>query len=234
MSSAPSTPEAPWHAGLRGARANVLPGLALQIAALALVIAYYRHPGTHAAVHALADLHDRAGFTFSIISTGLFGGVIPLLYLKAYRATRSRFTWAGGTVLIAFWSYKGFEVDLWYRLLAHFVGEKPDFTTIAIKTILDQFVYCPIFAVPVTVLIYSWVETSFSMRPIFADIRAGRWYQRRVLPVLISNLGVWVPAVCIIYALPTALQLPLQNLVLCFFTLLLAHVMTGKEVSRDK
>jgi hypothetical protein len=57
----------------------------------------------------------------------------------------------------------------------------------------------------------------------------GQWYRRKVLPVLISNLGVWVPTVCIIYALPTALQLPLQNLVLCFFTLLLAHVMPGGE-----
>jgi hypothetical protein len=42
--------------------------------------------------------------------------------------------------------------------------------------------------------------------------------------MLISNLGVWVPTVCIIYALPSALQLPLFNLVLCFFTLLLAHL----------
>jgi hypothetical protein len=45
-----------------------------------------------------------------------------------------------------------------------------------------------------------------------------------VLPTLIANFGVWVPAVAIIYALPTPLQLPLQNLVLCFFTLLLAHL----------
>jgi hypothetical protein len=41
---------------------------------------------------------------------------------------------------------------------------------------------------------------------------------------MIANFAVWVPAVAIIYALPTALQLPLQNLVLLFFTLLLAHL----------
>ena len=53
-----------------------------------------------------------------------------------------------------------------------------------------------------------------------ADFRTRGWYARTVLPTLIANFGVWVPAVAIIDALPT----PLQNLVLCFFTLLLAHL----------
>lgn len=57
-----------------------------------------------------------------------------------------------------------------------------------------------------------------------ADFRTRGWYARTVLPTLIANFGVWVPAVAIIYALPTPLQLPRQNLVLCFFTLLLAHL----------
>jgi hypothetical protein len=45
-----------------------------------------------------------------------------------------------------------------------------------------------------------------------------------VLPILIANWGIWTPAVAIIYLLPTALQLPMQNIVLCFFTLLLATI----------
>ncbi|HVU33086.1 MAG TPA: hypothetical protein VHE61_06605 [Opitutaceae bacterium] len=228
MSTSAAAIEAPWRAGLRGARANLGAGLALQLAALALVLAYYRHAPTHAAVDALATLHRRAGIGFGIVSTGLFGGLIPFVYLRLRTSTRDRFTWSAGAALTAFWAYKGIEVDLWYRLLAYVVGEGHDARTIAIKTFLDQFVYCPAFAVPVTVLVYAWVETRFSLRPVIADWRTGGWYRRQVLPVLISNLGVWVPAVCIIYALPTALQLPLQNLVLCFFTLLLAHV-TARE-----
>ena len=33
--------EAPWRAGLRAARAHLIPGLVLQAVALALVLAYY-------------------------------------------------------------------------------------------------------------------------------------------------------------------------------------------------
>ena len=229
MHREPSQSEPPWRAGIRGARANLVPGLVLQVAALALVIAYYHHPHTREIVDRIAGLHLRMGVGFGVISTGLFGGVIPFLYLRSRRATRTQFSWAGGAALIGFWSYKGIEVDLWYRLQALVVGASNAPLTVFIKMILDQFVYCPVLAIPVTVLVYEWIHSGFSLRAVIGDIRIGHWYRRRVLHVLISNLGVWVPAVCIIYALPTPLQLPLQNLVLCFFTLLLAHVMPRRE-----
>jgi hypothetical protein len=228
MSNPSASAEAPWVAGLRGARATAAPALVLQAVALGLVLAYYFHPPTHATIESLAQLHERAGLWFSILSTGLFGGLIPVLYLRLRPATRSRFTVAGAIALIGFWSYKGIEVDLWYRLLAHTVGQDHRAATIATKTFFDQFVYCPVFAVPATVIFYDWVEKRFAGDAVLAEVRGTRWYRRRVLPVLISNLGVWVPAVCIIYALPTSLQLPLQNLVLCFFTLLLAHVLPNE------
>ncbi|HTJ79925.1 MAG TPA: hypothetical protein VL357_13100 [Rariglobus sp.] len=224
MATAPIIREAPWHAGLRGARANLLPGLALQLFALVLVLAYYRHAPTRDAVNQLADLRGRMGVLFGILSTGLCGGLLPFLYLKAMPATRSRYTWAQGGAITAFWAYKGFEIGLWYRFLAWSVGEGNSPGTVATKMFLDQFVYCPLLAVPLTVLVYDWCEHQFSGAALAAEVRARGWYAQRVLPMLISNLGVWVPAVCIIYALPTALQLPLQNLVLCFFTLLLAHI----------
>ncbi len=229
MSTNERTDEAPWRAGLRGARATLVPGIILQLTALILVIAYYQSAPAREWVNSLARLHDQLGLIFGIVSTGLCGGLIPFLYLRSRTATRSRFSWAGGAALTAFWAYKGIEVDLWYRVLARTVGADTQVATVATKMVLDQFVYCPLFAVPVTVLLYAWIESGFRLRVVINDAAAGQWYRRKVLPVLISNLGVWVPTVCIIYALPTALQLPLQNLVLCFFTLLLAHVMPGRR-----
>jgi hypothetical protein len=90
--------------------------------------------------------------------------------------------------------------------------------------VIDQFFYCPFFAVPITVLIYDWVGAHFNTAQWLKDIRGKGWFRRKILPLLISNMGVWLPTVCIIYALPTPLQLPLQNLVLCFYTLVVAHL----------
>lgn len=223
-SSAVVRPEAPWRAGVRGARANLWPGIALQIGALALVVAYYQHPPTREALERLAVWRTHLGLVYSIISTALFAGAVPIVYLWANPATRSTYNVKQAAWLVGFWAYKGVEIDLWYRLMAHVIGERADVRTIVIKTFLDQCVYCPIFAVPLTMFGYEFAALGLSFRAFIADVRVGSWYRRRVLPPLIANLGIWLPAVCIIYALPTPLQLPLQNLVMCFFTLILVHV----------
>jgi hypothetical protein len=227
MEPSPSI-EAPWRSGLRGARANLVPGVVLQLAALALVLGYYREPGVHAALSRLVEIRRASGLGFGMASTAVFGGFLPFLYVRYGRRMvqgKLRYGWIQGLSLTAFWGYKGLEVELWYRLQAHVVGAGHSATTIALKVVLDQFVYCPIFAVPVTVAVYQAVESWPGSAQLFADLRAPGWYRRRVLPVLISNIGVWVPAVAVIYALPTPLQLPLQNIVLCFYTLIIAHQM---------
>lgn len=216
--------EAPWKAGLRSARANLLPGFILQAFALSVVLGYYFHPPTRDLFTRLADLRVRTGPLFGVLSTALFGGLLPLLYLKAVPSTRSRFTWTQGGALTLFWAYKGVEIALWYGAMAWGLGESTDVRTIAAKAVLDQFGYCPVWAIPSTAVFYFWCEHRFDARAVVADLRAPRWYARRVLPMLCANLGVWLPLVCIIYALPTQLQLPLQNIVLCFFTLMLAHM----------
>jgi hypothetical protein len=225
MSSHVAAPEeAPWHIGLRGARANLVPGLILQAVALAIALAYYFYTPVREALENVSAFKEHYGFGYSIVATGIFGGVLPALYLRLQPATRHRYTLAQAGALTLFWAYKGLEVDLWYRVLAHVVGSDNSAATVVQKMLLDQFVYCPAFAVPLTVLFYAWVETGFDAGAVWKDLRQPRWYARRAVPNLISNMGVWIPTVCIVYALPTSLQIPLFNLVLCFFTLLLAHI----------
>jgi hypothetical protein len=228
MSTTVTLEPAPWRAGFRSARANLLPGLVLQMVALGLVVAYYRHAPTRDALNELAEWKIKIGVLFAIVSTGLFGGLLPVLYLRFSRSGQESYSWAQGAAITAFWAYKGLEVDLFYRVLARWVGSGHEVGTIVTKMVLDQFVYCPLFAVPVTVLVYEWISLRFDRGAMASDIRAGSWFYRRVLPLLISNLWVWLPTVAIIYSLPTPLQLPLQNLVLLFFTLLVAH-QTRKE-----
>jgi len=223
-----ATTEAPWRSGLQGARANLVPGAVLQMVALALVLGYYWEPGVHLALSRLVKVRQEAGLVFGIVSTALFGAVVPLLYLHfSRRDKRSGQGYSGlqGLCLTAFWAYKGVEIDLWYRLQAHWIGAGHDAVTIALKVILDQFVYSPLFAVPVTAAVYQVVQAWPDWRGSLADLQAPGWYRRRSLQVLVANAGVWIPAVVVIYALPTALQLPLQNIVLCFYTLILVHQM---------
>jgi hypothetical protein len=214
----------PWRLGLAGARANFVPGICLQVFALGLLSAYYAHSPSRSALERLATFRVEVGAPFDAVSTALFGAVIPFLVLKLRASTRSRYAFPQMALITAFWAYKGVEVSCFYKFQVWLFGEGHSATTIILKTLVDQYVYCPVVAIPVTWLVYTWAEHRFDSAPVVREVRRPGFYARCVLPILIANWGIWTPAVAIIYLLPTALQLPMQNIVLCFFTLLLATI----------
>jgi hypothetical protein len=218
--------DASWRSGVNGARAHFLPGIVLQLVALTLVLGFYNVRAIHGTLYRLLQLREEYGYSLSVATTAIFGGVLPFLFLRAGNRTLqaiSRYSIGQGIGMTAFWAYKGFEVDLWYRIQAHVFGAGHDLSTVVVKVVMDQFVYCPILAVPVTTVVYQLIASHCDWRAVLSDVKAPSWYLRKALPILVSNIGVWVPAVAVIYCLPTPLQLPLQNIVLCFYMLVVAH-----------
>jgi hypothetical protein len=68
-----------------------------------------------------------------------------------------------------------------------------------------------------------WKDVDFSVKRLAADL-GWDFVFYRVPSVLCSTWLVWVPAVSLIYSLPSTLQIPLFNLVLCFFVLILTFI----------
>ena len=222
--AARTTPEAPWRAGWRAGRANLGPGLALWLIGLVLVVAYYQHAPSHAALERLAGLRERLGWFFPIITTAICGGLLPILYLRRDPSLRADYQLKNCAFLLLFWAYKGVEIEVWYRLMAHFVGTGIDLKTVAIKVLLDQIIYCPLYAVPLTVLSFAFNRAGLRSAPVWADLRAGGWYRRHILPTVIANAALWIPVVALVYTLPLSLQTLLFDLVLCFYILMVAHI----------
>jgi len=221
-------PEAPWQAGLHSLRVLLGPGLILQAVAIALVLAYYFVPATGAVFATLAHWQSAGGYAFSAASTVLCGALLPFLYLRWLPNTRASHPWPHLTFYVLYWAWKGAEVDLWYRTLAWLYGHEPTVTVIAKKVLSDQFGYNPFYATPVSLLCFAWKDAGFRWAPVAADLRAGSWYYRRVLPVLIAMWFIWFPVVTCVYSLPQPLQMPLFNVVLCFWSMLFAH-MTARQ-----
>lgn len=224
MSSVSTAPEAPWRAGLHSARALLWPGLALQTAAVALVLAYYFLPATQGVFARIAAWQTAGGLAFSALSTAICGGLVPFLFLHWHPETRTNHPWRHLWFFIVFWSWKGAEVDLWYRLLSHLYGTGHDVRTIALKVVTDQFVYNTVYTSPIGSLCFAWKDAGYRWAPVAADLRAGKWYYRRILPVLCAVWTLWIPVVCCVYALPVPLQMPLFDVVLCFWAMLYAHI----------
>jgi hypothetical protein len=212
--------------GLLAAKRNLIPGLIIQTLALAVLLLWLFEPHSRQTLQALAELKDSCSYRFAAVSTAIFGGTIPALVrcfgLKEPAALR----YLPGLTL--FWGLKGLEVNALYDAQAYLFGAHTDLLTVSTKVLVDQFIYVPIWAVTTMVIGYGLIEGE--SRP-WRRLRESSWYQKRYLPTLIANWGVWIPTVAIIYCLPTPLQLPIQNLILCMWSLLVAVLARGTAES---
>jgi hypothetical protein len=221
----------PWSEAIAAARANLVPGLALQAFALALVLAYYFDASTHAALDGLADFKARWGYAYSAAATAFCGGLIPFCYMRADRRTRGLNPWSHFPFHLGFWAYKGMEVDMFYRFQGWLFGNEATLPAIVKKVMLDEFGYTVFWAMPTAILLFHWKDHGYS----FAHIRrldVIAFWKAALPKAIIGAWGVWFPAVCIIYSLPASLQVPLFNIVLCFYALLFASL-NGRKAAPE-
>ena len=225
--TATTVDDAPWRAGLHSARALRGPGLVVIAVAASVVVAYYSHAPTHAALERLAAFRTRGGYVFSAMANLVFGGLLPFLILRLNSATRPVHPWRHLLFFAAYPAWKGVEVDLLYRFQAVLFGGTNDWLVVLKKMLVDQLVYTPL-TVSYAVVLYAWKDAGFRAAAPLADLRAGRWFARRVFPVLLAVWCVWVPTVCCIYALPLALQFPL-NCAINFLWMTLFSLITVRQ-----
>ncbi|BAM03186.1 hypothetical protein [Phycisphaera mikurensis] len=206
------------------ARANLGPGLALTAFAIAVLLGYELWPPMRAALQRLAGWRAEqplpVALGFAALTTTLAGAVLPAAVQRLRPSAPSESPGAF-LYLLLFWAVVGLQVDLLYRGLDGLLGDGRGPAIVAGKVFLDMFVYCPLWAMPETVAVYGFKDAGFSWSR-FRRRHAGRgWYRREVFPLLCSCWAVWIPAVCVIYLLPLPLQLPMQNIVLAFWCLML-------------
>jgi len=207
----------------QGMRFNLRPALVLQAFALAIVCGYFWSAQVKSVLDVVGAVKLRYGYAYSALATCLFGGLVPYAVLSfAGRIPKQR-RLAELAFYALLWFWKGMEVDALYRAQAVWFGAGASVGTIAMKTLVDQFGYVPLWAAPSQVLLFTWKDAGFSI----AGMRAAFGRQpvvQRVLVVIFSTWVVWIPAVAIIYSLPSPLQVPLFNLVLCFWCLLMSFI----------
>jgi hypothetical protein len=210
----------PLKEAAKAARVNLVPALLLQGFALGLVFLYYFYAPSRPVFNIIAGLKTRYGYFYSMASTAFFAGVLPFIFLRIQRATRRHAAVRHLPFLLLFWAAKGAEVDLLYRLQAYFFGTDVSWSVVLPKIFVDQFVYMTIWGGPTMVVLLFWKDSEYRFDKV-KGILNRRCYPDRIFPVIVSNWGVWIPAVAFVYCLPLPLQLPIENIVLCFWVLIL-------------
>src|SRR5438270_5836171 len=138
----------PWLIGWAAAKANAAPAFVLQSVMLAILLAYYFHPPSAALLNALADFKQRHGLAFVLIASLIVGAVLPELFVIVFfQRGRVRLQNARNFIFNApFWAFDGFLINLMYRALAEWLGDRTRFPIGAAEICLHPFRWTLAFA----------------------------------------------------------------------------------------
>jgi len=205
--------------GFVAARENFVPGVFLWIVAAALVVAYYNSDTLRDWLVTVGDWKTRYGFRYTMVSSALFCGLFPWLFRMALPTLRPKRPLAELVHGTTYWALICCTADWFYQFQAWFWGDSREPHIVAIKTACDMLGYTPLIAAPCNALSHLWRDCGFSWTATRTSFQ-GAFYRNVVLPNLVPNWLVWTPGIAIVYCLPSTLQLPMANLIGCFWALL--------------
>lgn len=198
---------------------NMLPGLFLQLFALSIGLAYFYWPASQPIFQIFAELKEQYGSVYAIVSTALFGGLLPFLYVWLSGKIHSQ-VWRQCLFYLVIWAFVGWLVNGFYGVQISLFGEGTDWLTVVKKTALDQFVFTVFITSPFIALAFLWKDNQFSWNNTKGQLSG--LIKVQIPTTIVTTWIIWIPAVSLIYMMPANLQIPLFNLVLCFFVLTLA------------
>jgi len=224
---------APWQAGVRAAKANIIPALVLQAVCLCLLLSYYYFPAVERLLVPVSEWQRACGVPAAFVSRGFFGGVLPGVFMLTIPALRVKRPMRSIVMNFIFWGMMGSLALGLYRLQSLAFGTGYDWATLIKKMLVDQSAYTLLVAVPLSATFHFWQRYDFS----FAKTKAHfpkQWFKHLILPTLLPNWVVWAPSMMIIYALPEPLQVHFSGLVGCFWTLFCMQVAVHVTDRREK
>lgn len=183
--------------------------IAIQLAALAVLISYYLIEGTSGFYAWVGHIKNEGGLLFAGIATVVSAGIIPELLKSCLRPPNvPRPSWGEILHQLALWFIVGCNVYLFYEVQAFLFGVGTDLVTVTKKVLLDQLAFTPLFNLPIVAAWYLWREKSYRFGPLMKALGPG-FYRKRVLPIWATALAFWPAMLLIVYSLPADLQFPL-------------------------
>ena len=195
--------------------------IALQFFALTIAGLYFYLPVVHDLFEGLAAFKQRTGLVYSMLATGCFGALVPFMWQYALGHYRQR-TGVTLVTLFCLWAMMGLIVDVFYQYQAVWFGNGTDVATLSKKVAVDQFVFSTLLSCPIVSIVYRFVGVNCNWQRFTTHFSFGSVVEEIGRTVL-TNWVIWIPSVTVIYSLPSSLQIPFFNIVLCFFALVMSQ-----------
>jgi len=218
----------PFLIGLQSARANLIPGLILQVAAVLLIVSYYYIPEVKDGLAIVGVWQERYGVFFAGVSYLFFCGLIPTLICLFIPSLRPEAPVKAFVFACVFWSTMGVLVALFYQFQSALFGDGHDLGTLVMKACFDQFVFSAFLSVPFLAIVHVWKDRNYRWSRVRPMLGRG-WYGRLVLPTLVMNWSIWFPSLFVIYSMPVLLQPHIAGLISGFWSLLCLQIAARAE-----
>lgn len=209
-------------------KANVKPGVILWVFMLIFFAFYATNAAFSAGLGRVSALKLSVGYPFSFGVYVLFAALLPEIFKIIFFQKRKVSVQNLHNLIFVglLFGMIGIVTDIFYGYQALWFGEKDDLKTLFCKAFVDQGLYSPVanfLLVSIFFLRENGIKTAAMKTILTAEFAL-----IRVLPVIVAGWCVWVPGVMLVYSMPTALQLPVASLILCFWVLIFSFVAEQK------
>ncbi|MDD3147745.1 MAG: hypothetical protein PHD82_10610 [Candidatus Riflebacteria bacterium] len=205
-------------------KANIKPGAILWLFMLIFFVAYATNSSFSAWLAKVSALKISVGYPFSffvyVLSAALMPEILQILFLQKGRVSIKNlhnFFFVG-----LLFGCIGIITDIFYGFQALWFGEAGGLKSLFLKAFVDQGLYSPV-ANFILVSIFFLRENGIRKEAL-KKILTAKFALVKVLPVVVAGWCVWIPGVMLVYSMPTALQLPVASLILCFWVLIFTFV----------
>lgn len=206
----------------------IRPVLAIQAAAVLLVIAFYSFPAVREFSGRLASWSAAGGVWGAALTTLAASIVIPRLFKAIVRWKGEKESVADLAFEVGYFAFIGIEIFLFYALQSLLFGDSPRFATVAAKVALDMLVFTPLWNMPLSSVLFLWRDRGFSFARTRESIKQGDLVPRLAVFV-VGACGYWFLMVSAIYSLPHDVQFCLFLLAQGAWTLILLAMDRAKR-----
>ena len=214
----------PVRIGCESAKANAVSAFVLWMFAFCLVLAYYFIPDVSVCFERVRGWQEAFGWKAVVVSRILFNGLIPGAFLLVVKEIRPKRPYATIFAQTVFGCVFGLFCDAFFRMQSAWFGSGTEISTLVIKALVDQFVWTVLIIAPVNAVFFFWVARDFSFWRIRREWPKQGFVLELVLPNLIPNWFVGIPAIFATYAFPLDLQIHINGLVSAFWMLMCLQI----------
>jgi hypothetical protein len=199
--------------------------LTLLSAMACLLAIYYMWPAGAAVLSSYGAWQQAGGLVRTGLVAGFAGGILSELSL-VYVRDRGHWNRAHVENMVfrfVLFFVSGMMVGEFYRYQAAWFGDGLSWRVILPKVLVDQFIYSVFWSTTYYSLTFRWQALRYSGRRLWSELNRN-FVVERMLPVLVTNWMFWIPGVTLVYAMPLALQMPLNIFATAIWGILLAEV----------